>query len=66
MVFAIGVTPFGHQIESPDPSFHESIVTATNYLDMLEVYAIPQLDDLQLDIFFQQDGAPPHWGLKVR
>ena len=28
--------------------------------------AAPQLNDLQPTIIFQQDGAPPHWGLHVR
>ena len=27
--------------------------------------AAPQLNDLQPTIIFQQDGAPPHWGLHV-
>lgn len=33
---------------------------------MLELYAFPQLEHLQLDVLFQQDGAPPHWSLHVR
>ncbi|GFW85483.1 uncharacterized protein TNCV_145281 [Trichonephila clavipes] len=28
--------------------------------------AFPQLQDLQPRVLFQQDGAPPHWGLTVR
>ena len=28
-------------------------------------YVAPQLNDLQPTIIFQQDGAPPHWGLHV-
>ena len=32
---------------------------------MLEAYAFPKLQG-NLDLIFQQDGAPPHWGLRVR
>ncbi|GFW61420.1 uncharacterized protein TNCV_346681 [Trichonephila clavipes] len=32
---------------------------------MLEIYAFPQLEDLQPNVLSQQDGAPPHWGLTV-
>lgn len=46
--------------------FAESTVTANVYLDMLEQFATPQLQDLQPDVIFQQDGAPPHWGINVR
>ena len=33
---------------------------------MLEHYAIPQLQEFQSYIVFQQDGAPPHWSICVR
>ncbi|KDR16245.1 hypothetical protein L798_09663 [Zootermopsis nevadensis] len=33
---------------------------------LIESYAAPQLEDMQPHMFFQQDGAPPHWGLEVR
>jgi hypothetical protein len=46
--------------------FHENTVKATNYLDMLESYAAPKLEDMQPHVFFQPDGAPPHWGLEAR
>ena len=46
--------------------FVEQTVNATTYKDMLELYAIPQLSDLQPAAVFQQDGAPPHWALEVR
>ena len=36
------------------------------HLDMLELYVAPQLEEFQLWIIFQQDGAPPHWGSDVR
>ena len=49
------------------PVFFESqSVTASNYLDILKSYVVPQLDSLQPTVIFQQDGAPPHWGLTVR
>ncbi|KAJ4433709.1 hypothetical protein ANN_16020 [Periplaneta americana] len=46
--------------------FAEQTVNATTYKDMLKLYAIPQLFELQPTVFFQQDGAPPHWALEVR
>jgi hypothetical protein len=39
----------------------------TNYiLDMLELVAVPQTEHLYPDVFFQQDFAPPRWGLTLR
>jgi hypothetical protein len=35
-------------------------------LDMMQLYAVPQIECLQPHIILQQDGAPPHWGLQVR
>lgn len=46
--------------------FAEASITSAVYLDMLEQFAFPQIEDLQPDIVLQQDGAPPHWGLVVR
>ena len=46
--------------------FAESTISANVYLDMLEHYAIPQLQEFQPYIVFQQDGAPPHWSICVR
>ena len=46
--------------------FNEPPTTATVYLDMLEGYVTPQLQEFRPWILFQQDGAPPHWGLIVR
>jgi hypothetical protein len=40
--------------------FAEQTVTAMTYLDMLQLYLLPQLEDHQPDVVFQQDGAPPH------
>ena len=36
-------------------------MTSTIYMDMLEGFAFPQSEDLQLDIIFQQDSVLPHW-----
>ena len=38
-------------------------ITGIVYLDMLQEFLIPQLDedDQQRRIHFQQDGAPPHY-----
>lgn len=46
--------------------FVEGTITGNVYQDMLELYAIPQLDDRQPTIVFQHDGAPPHWSISVR
>ena len=45
--------------------FHEASITADVYLDLLTEYVAPQLIEFQPTIIFQQDGAPPHWGLHV-
>jgi hypothetical protein len=39
--------------------FAERNVTSHNYLDMLELFAVPQIDDD--NVIFQQDGAPGHY-----
>ena len=46
--------------------FHERTITADVYLDLQTEYVAPQLSDSQPTIIFQQDSAPPHWGLGVR
>jgi len=48
--------------------FMESTITGIVYLDMLQEFLIPQLDedDQEGRIHFQQDGAPPHYLGKVR
>jgi hypothetical protein len=38
-------------------------VTAETHLDMLLWYLLPQLEDHQPDVIFQQDGVPPIFGL---
>ena len=45
--------------------FPEETVNQDGYLKMLEEYALPILQRMPR-ILFQQDGAPPHWGLRVR
>jgi hypothetical protein len=40
--------------------FAEQTVTAMTYLDMLQLYLLPQLEDHQPNVVFQQDGAPRH------
>ena len=50
-----------------DPFFFaEKSITAQIYLDFLTKYVSPQLEQYQPLVIFQQDGAPPHWGLAVR
>ncbi|GBM10111.1 hypothetical protein AVEN_92930-1 [Araneus ventricosus] len=44
----------------------ERSVTSNVYLDMIEVWLMPQLDSDSTDYIFQQDGAPPHWSTEVR
>jgi hypothetical protein len=45
--------------------FIENTITANVYLDMLMNFEVPQLEDLQPHVIFQQDVAPPHLGLCV-
>jgi hypothetical protein len=49
------------------PFFMETTITSIVYLDMLQQFLIPQLDedDQEGCIHFQHDGAPPHY-LEVR
>ncbi|GBN99927.1 hypothetical protein AVEN_41972-1 [Araneus ventricosus] len=46
--------------------FAETTINSVTYLDMLEMYAVPQMQQHQPDVIFQQDSAPPHWGKIVR
>ncbi|GBN21664.1 hypothetical protein AVEN_87056-1 [Araneus ventricosus] len=41
-------------------------ITANVYLDLLQLFIAPQLEEFQPWIMFQQDGVPPHWGSLVR
>ena len=40
--------------------FAEDSVTSTIYMNVLEEFAFPQNEDLQPEINFRQDNAPPH------
>lgn len=50
------------------PYFFVDNVKGDNYLEMLTSYLVPQLQQRGWfrSIIFMQDGAPPHWALKVR
>ncbi|GBM26152.1 hypothetical protein AVEN_17791-1 [Araneus ventricosus] len=42
---------------------HAPTVTSNIYLDMLQLYAVPQFPE---GVIFQQNSAPPHYGNIVR
>ena len=44
--------------------FFEGSVTAEIYVDMLQTFFWPRVQDQ--DCYFQHDGAPPHYGHYVR
>jgi hypothetical protein len=48
--------------------FMETTITGIVYLDMLQQFLIPQLDedDKEGRIHFRQDGVPPHYLEQVR
>jgi hypothetical protein len=46
--------------------FAEPSVTGINYLDMLQLWLMPQLREDSKDFIFQQDGATPHFHFDVR
>ena len=48
--------------------YNSTTITGIVYLDMLQEFLIPQLDedDQEGRIHFQQDGAPPHYLGEVR
>lgn len=46
-------------------SFSGSLPYNDVYLDMLQEFAVLQLEHLQPDVTFQQDGAPTYWPLNV-
>lgn len=41
--------------------FAEKTINGAVYLDMLENFLFPQLEEIEDRIIFQQDGAPPHY-----
>lgn len=48
--------------------FAEKTITGANYLDMLQMFLEPQLqqDGILCSVIYQQDGAPPHYANIVR
>jgi hypothetical protein len=46
--------------------FAEPLVASINYLDMLQLWLMPQLQEFSEDLIFQQDGASPHFLFDVR
>jgi len=46
--------------------FAEPPVTGINYLDMLQLWLMPQLQEDSEDFIFQQDGSPLHFHFDVR
>ncbi|GBM50384.1 hypothetical protein AVEN_97208-1 [Araneus ventricosus] len=46
--------------------FTEKSITANVYLNLLQLFIAPQLEEFRPWIMFQQDGAPLHWGSLVR
>jgi hypothetical protein len=46
--------------------FTEKSVSGFAYLDMLQLWLLPQLQEDSDNLILQQDGAPPHFRLKVR
>ena len=45
--------------------FAVSAVTGINYLDVLQLWLMPELQKDSEDFIFQQDGAPPHFHFDV-
>ena len=64
-----GVTVWGGISSSGvfGPVFFDGTVTGANYLEVLQNQVVPQLqnNDFQ-NLYFQQDGAPPHFATVVR
>ena len=50
------------------PFFFDDTVKGTNYLNLLQEYAIPRIQEMfrNDEWYFQQDGAPPHYHRDVR
>uniref|UniRef100_T1IX94 Uncharacterized protein n=1 Tax=Strigamia maritima TaxID=126957 RepID=T1IX94_STRMM len=47
------------------PFYFAETVNGGVYLDRLDQYVAPQLQDLQPQVIFQQDRAPPHWSKRL-
>lgn len=49
------------------PFFFDETITSERYLDMLKNQFLPTLSNHEKrNMIFMHDGAPPHWGVKVR
>lgn len=48
------------------PYFFDKTVTGESYLEMLNTYAIPHMRQMDNNLWWQQDGAPPHFSRIVR
>ena len=46
--------------------FAETTIAGINYLDVLQLWLMPQLQEDSKDFIFEQDGAPPHLHFDVR
>jgi hypothetical protein len=46
--------------------FAEGTVTGQSYLDMSQLWLMPQMQEDSKDFLFQQDGAEPHFHIDVR
>ncbi|KAJ4435043.1 hypothetical protein ANN_23616 [Periplaneta americana] len=44
----------------------KATVTGNSYLDMLQLWLLPQLEQDIEGLIFQQDGAPPHYHVDIR
>jgi hypothetical protein len=52
------------------PYFFDGTVTGESYLEMLREVVLPKLENIPLydntEFIWQQDGAPPHYSLRIR
>jgi hypothetical protein len=50
------------------PFFIDNILNGENYLELLQSQIRPQIleNEITEEIWFQQDGAPPHYDIRVR
>jgi hypothetical protein len=46
--------------------FAEQTTTSHSYLDVLQLYAVPQLEQEGAEVVFEHDGASPHYSAIVR
>lgn len=48
------------------PFFFLENVSGDSYMRMLQTKVVPALIEVGFPLYFQQDGAPPHWTTQVR